>query len=76
MSTHGTHDGSRVEAEEAAAHDAHGHDDEHGGGHGHGADPNAGVVRGEPPTSAWLATVTVISLVTIAACIWLAFRIG
>ena len=74
MSTHGTHDGSRIEAEEA--HDAHGHDDDHGGHGGHGADPNAGVVRGDLPTSAWLATTVVICLVTIAACVWLAVRIG
>ncbi|HWL36508.1 MAG TPA: hypothetical protein VNQ77_09955 [Frankiaceae bacterium] len=73
MTTHGTHDGSAVEAHEAAAHDDH---DDHGGGHGHGADPNAGVLRGEAPTSAWLVTTTVIALVTIAACVWLAVRIG
>jgi hypothetical protein len=73
-STHGTHDGSRVEAHEAGAHDDH-HDD-HGGGHGHGADPNEGVLRGEAPTSAWLGTAVVIALITIAACVWLAFKIG
>lgn len=73
MSTHGTHDGSRIEAEEAAAHDDH---DDHGGGHGHGADPNAGVLRGEAPTPAWLGVVTAVALLTIAACVWLAFQIG
>lgn len=71
MTTHGTHDGSRIEAHEA--HDDH---DDHGGGHGHGADPNEGVLRGEAPTSAWLVTATVIALVTILACVWLAVRIG
>lgn len=82
-------DGSRIEAAEAGVHtehaehgahdhvDAHGaaHDD-HGGGHGHGADPNAGVVRADAPTPAWVGTATVVALITIAACIWLAFRIG
>jgi hypothetical protein len=72
VSTHGTHDGSRIEAEEAAAHDA----DDHGAHGGHGADPNEGVLRGEAPTPAWLGTAVVIALVTIAACVWLAFRIG
>ena len=68
--THGTHDASHIEAEIAAEHDDHG---SHGG---HGADPNAGVLRGEAPTPAWIATTAVIALVTIAACVWLAFRIG
>jgi hypothetical protein len=69
-----SNDGSRIEAAEAGAHEAH--DDDHGAHGGHGSDPNEGVLRGEAPTSAWLGAVTVISLVTIAACIWLAFRIG
>jgi hypothetical protein len=69
-----TNDGSQLEAEHAAEHDDHG--DDHGGHGGHGADPNADVLRGEAPTSAWLVTTTVIALVTVAACIWLAFRIG
>ena len=71
-------DGSRVEAAHAgehAEHDEHGHDD-HGGGHGHGADPNAGVLVGEAPTPAWVMTATAIALVTIAACVWLALKIG
>lgn len=78
-------DGSRIEAAVAgvhAEHEEHGahhhvdaHDD-HGGGHGHGADPNAGVLRGEAPTPAWVMTATAIALVTILACVWLAFRIG
>ena len=84
-----SNDGSRIEAAEAGAHaeheegahhahvDAHdAHGDDHGGGHGHGADPNAGVLRGEAPTPAWVMTATAIALVTIAACVWLAFRIG
>lgn len=74
MTTHGTHDGSAIEAE--VAHEHGEHDGSSGGGHGHGADPNEGVVRGEAPTSAWLVTTTVIALVTIAACVWLAVRIG
>ena len=70
-------DGSHLEATHAAEHDDHGaHDDAHGGGHGHGADPNAGVLRGEAPTPAWVMTATAIALVTILACVWLAFRIG
>ena len=63
-----SNDGSHLEAEHAAEHD------DHGGGHG--ADPNAGVLVGEPPTPAWIGTVAVIALVTIAACVLLAFRIG
>ena len=58
------------------AHEAHDDHDDHGAHGGHGADPNAGVLRGDAPTSAWLGAVTVISLVTIAACVWLAVRIG
>ena len=68
--THGTHDGSAIEAEISAEHD------DHGGGHGHGHDPNEGVVRGDAPTPAWLGVVVLIALVTIAACVWLAVRIG
>jgi hypothetical protein len=76
--------GVHAEHEEHGAHGhvtAHGaahddHDDDHGGHGGHGADPNAGVVRGEAPTPAWVMTATAIALVTIAACIWLAVRIG
>ncbi|HEV2889935.1 MAG TPA: hypothetical protein VGX28_06120 [Frankiaceae bacterium] len=60
----------------AGAHDDHDDHDDHGGGHGHGADPNAGVLRGEAPTPAWVITATAIALVTIAACVWLAIRIG
>jgi len=71
--THGTHDASHIEAEISAEHDAH---DDHGGGHGHGHDPNEGVLRGEAPTPAWLGATVVIALVTLAACVWLAFRIG
>ena len=73
-----SNDGSHIEAVEAGAHDAHhdDHHDDHGGGHGHGADPNEGVVRGEAPTPAWVMTATGIALVTIAVCVWLAFRIG
>ena len=47
-----------------------------GGGHGHGHDPNEGVLVGEAPTPAWIWTVTLIALVTIAWCVWLAYRIG
>ena len=63
-------------AHHAPAHGGAHHDDDHGGGHGHGADPNAGVLRGDAPTPAWVMTATAIALVTIAACIWLAVKIG
>ena len=79
MATHGTHDGSRVEAEEAGAHDAHGgHDahDDHGAHGGHGADPNAGVLRGEAPTPAWLLTTAGITVLTVVLCVLLAIKIG
>ena len=69
--THGTHDGSAIEAEISAEHDG-----SNGGGHGHGHDPNEGVVRGEAPTPAWLGVVVLIALVTIVACVLLAVRIG
>jgi hypothetical protein len=80
--------GVHTEQDEHAAHDhvdakdavpgAHGHDahDDHGSHGGHGADPNAGVLRGEPPTPAWLGVIAVIVLVTVAFCIWLAYKIG
>ena len=66
--------GSHIEAEIAHEHveDAEGH----GGGHGHGHDPNAGVVKGDPPTPAWIATAAVIALVTAAVAVWLAVAIG
>ena len=66
-----SNDGSHLEAEHAAEHA----EDDHGG-HGHGNDPNAGVVRGEIPQPAWVGAATVIALVTIVACVWLAYRIG
>jgi len=69
-----TNDASHVEAVEAAAHDPH--DDDHGGGHGHGADPNAGVLVGEPPTPAWVMTATLIALLTVVGCVLLAVKIG
>ena len=68
-----SNDGSRIEAAEHGAHDAH---DDHGGGHGHGADPNAGVLVGEPPTPAWVMTATLIGLLTIVGCVLLAMKIG
>ena len=68
-----TNDASHIEAVEAAAHDDH---DDHGGGHGHGADPNAGVLVGEPPTPAWVMTSTLIALLTVVGCVLLAVRIG
>jgi hypothetical protein len=73
-----SNDGSRIEAEEAAAHDDHhdGHDDDHGSHGGHGADPNAGVLVGDAPTPAWVGAATVICLVTALACVWLALKIG
>ena len=58
-----------------AAHADHGSDD-HGGGHGHGDDPNAGVVRGTPPTPAWLLTAALIGLVTIIASVVLAVALN
>jgi len=71
---HAAHD--HVDAPDAVSHAHEAHDDDHGGGHGHGADPNAGVLVGDPPTPAWVMTATAIALVTIAACVWLAFKIG
>jgi hypothetical protein len=80
--------GVHTEQQETAAHDhvdapdalptAHhaAHDDDHGSHGGHGADPNAGVLRGEPPTPAWLGVIAVIVVVTVAFCIWLAYKIG
>ena len=67
-----TDDDSRIQAEEAGTHE----DDGHGGGHGHGADPNAGVVRGEPPTPAWLGAAALIGLVTLVAAVILAFALA
>ncbi|HVE64667.1 MAG TPA: hypothetical protein VNB94_12810 [Mycobacteriales bacterium] len=56
--------------------DPHGHGDDHGSG-GHGsADPNAGVVRGTPPTPAWLLTAALIGLVTILASVILAVALN
>jgi hypothetical protein len=64
-------DGSTLEAQHAAEHDDHG-----AGGHGHGAaDPNAGVVRGTPPTPAWVLTAALIALVTIIATVVLAIAL-
>ena len=57
-----------------ATHDDHAGDD--AGGHGHGADPNAGVVRGTPPTPAWLLTAALIGLVTIIASVVLAVALN
>lgn len=72
-----TNDASHIEAVDAGAHDAHdSHGDDHGGGHGHGADPNAGVVVGEPPTPAWVMTATLIALLTVVGCVLLAVKIG
>ena len=68
-----TDDGSHAEALHALE---HADDEEHGGHGGHGHDPNAGVVRGEPPTPAWVWTATLIGLVTALLCVWLAVRIG
>jgi hypothetical protein len=65
-------DGSHIEAEIAHEHD----EDAQGGGHGHGHDPNAGVVKGEPPTPAWIWTAALIALVTALGTVWLAFAIG
>ena len=71
-SPHG--DGSTLEAAHAGGHDDH---DDHGsGGHGHGADPNAGVVRGTPPTPAWVLTAAVISAVTVVAAIVLGIALN
>ena len=66
-------------AQAAHGHDPHAHDphgDDHGAG-GHGAeDPNAGVVRGTPPTPAWLLTAALIGLVTIIASVVLAVALN
>ena len=71
-------DGSTLEAKHAAEHDHDaGHDDHAAGGHGHGAaDPNAGVVRGTPPTPAWVLTSALIALVTIIATVVLAVALN
>jgi hypothetical protein len=70
-----SNDGSHLEAEHAADHGADA-DHDSGGGHGHGHDPNEGVLVGTPPTPAWIWTVTLIAAITIAWCVWLAYRIG
>lgn len=58
-------------------HDAHDAHDDAAGGHGHGAaDPNAGVVRGTPPTPAWVLTSALIALVTIIASVVLAVALN
>ena len=68
-------DGSRIEAEAAKAHGEE-HDD-HGSHGGHGAaDPNAGVLRGEAPTPAWVGAATVISLITMVVVVLVAVKIG
>ncbi|HVE99065.1 MAG TPA: hypothetical protein VNA12_07785 [Mycobacteriales bacterium] len=74
MGDHNPHgDGSSIEAAQAAGHDDH---DDHGGGHGHGDDPNAGVVRATPPTPAWVLTAALIGLVTVIATVILGFAIN
>lgn len=72
---HARHD--HVDAPDAlpGAHHA-AHDDDHGSHGGHGADPNEGVLRGTPPTPAWVWTAALIGLVTALLCVWLAVRIG
>jgi hypothetical protein len=62
-------DASHIEAEIA-----HEHEDDAHGGHGH--DPNAGVVKGEPPTPAWIWTAALIGLVTALGTVLLAVAIG
>lgn len=52
------------------------HDDDHGSHGGHGADPNAGVLRGDPPTPAWVGAATLIAFVTLLGCVLLAVKIG
>jgi hypothetical protein len=66
-------DGSHSEAVHALE---HAEDDDHGSHGGHGADPNEGVLRGTPPTPAWVWTAALIGLVTALLCVWLAVRIG
>ena len=68
-----SNDGSHAEAVHAME---HAEDEEHGGHGGHGADPNDGVVVGTPPTPAWIWTVALIGLVTVAGCVLLAVKIG
>ena len=56
---------------------SHAEHEEHDDHVGHqAADPNAGVVVGEPPTPAWVAAATIIAIVTIAAAVILAVAIG
>ena len=72
MGDHNPHgDGSTIEAAHATDHDDHG-----AGGHGHGDDPNAGVVRATPPTPAWVLTAALIGLVTILTTLVLAVAIN
>ncbi len=52
------------------------HDADDEGGHGHGDDPNAGVVVGTPPTPAWIWTIALVAAVTVVGCVLLAVKIG
>ncbi len=61
----------------AHGHDTHGqaaHDDHDDSAHG--GDPNDGVLRGTPPTPAWLLTAALIGLVTIIASVVLAVALN
>ena len=83
-------DASRVEAAEAGVHleqgevADRGRTEEHvtatdavGAGHpGHGADPNAGVVRADPPSGRELAAAAVVAIVTLLALIALGVAIA
>ena len=66
-----TNDGSHAEAVHALE---HAEDEEHGGHHG--SDPNAGVLRGDPPTPAWVWTATAVGALTLVLCVLLALKIG
>lgn len=69
LEEHGAH--HHVTAADAVPHDEH---VSHGGGHG--ADPNAGVLRGDPPTPAWVWTATAVGALTLVLCVLLALKIG
>jgi hypothetical protein len=68
-----THDDHDAHGSVSGAHDAANDDEAHGGGHG--ADPNAGIVMGDPPTPAWVLTAAAIGLVTLVAAVVLAMAL-
>ena len=76
MSDHPPHHDSTSHDDGSALEAAHTADHDDSAGHGHGADPNAGVVRGTPPTPAWVLTAALIGLVSVVATIVLAVALN